>query len=78
MHPQFAALHPAGKVNFTLASQQRHGAHLPEVDPDRIVRVNGLFDRWLRMKEIRLVRRIGVEELRFLFEIDAQTLRAVC
>ncbi len=72
LHAEFAAFHAAGQVDFAFARQQRHRPHLAQVHANRVVRIDRLFLRLLRMEKVRLGS-IGIEEFSCLFvEIDAQ------
>ena len=76
LHPQLAALHAAGQIDFAFAGQQRNGTHLAQIHADRVVRVDGLFHR-RRVQEIGLMGGLRVEELGFFLEIEAQSFRVV-
>ena len=49
LRPPLAALHAARQVQFSFAREQWHGAHLAQVHPYRVVGVNRLFYRRLRV-----------------------------
>ena len=68
LHAQLAAFHAAGQIDFAFASEQRNGAHFAEVHADRVVGVDGLFNR-RRVQEIRFVSGFRIEEFGVFFEI---------
>ncbi len=73
LHPQLALLHPAGQRDFPLPRQQRDGAHLAEIHPDRIVRVDR-FLRRLRGGKLVFLDVLGMKEIGFLIEWQTERL----
>jgi hypothetical protein len=75
LHAELAALHPAGEFHFALAGEQRHRAHLTEVNPNRIIRIDGFFHRRRAMEVLSIVGFIRLKELRLHLERKTSVFR---
>ena len=43
LHAELTALHLPGEIHFSVASEQRNGAHFAQIHPYRVVRVDRFF-----------------------------------
>ena len=72
LHPQLAALHAPGQIDFAFARQQRNRAHFAQVHAYRVVGIDRFLDLLLRVEKIRFLSRFGIKELGIFVEGNAK------
>jgi hypothetical protein len=77
LHPQLAALHFPGKVDFTITREQRHRAHLAQIHAHGVIGVNRLFYLLTSLRIFSILNLFGMEKIGILIEGDTQGLAAV-
>jgi hypothetical protein len=75
LHAELAAFHPAGEFHFALTGEQRNSAHLAEVNPNRIIRVNGFFHRRRAVEVLSVVGFIHLKKFRLHLERKSAVFR---
>ena len=68
LHPQLAALHAAGKIDFAFAGEQRDGAHFAQIHAYRVVGIDRLFYRMGSRKLFGIMDFLRMEEAPFFIE----------
>jgi hypothetical protein len=77
LHAKLTAFHPAGEFHFALAGQQWNSAHLTEVNPNGIIRVDGFLYRRSAMEVLSLVSLVRLKELRLHLEWKSEMFRLI-
>jgi len=74
LHPQLAALHATGKVNFALASQQWYGTHFAQVYANGVVGINRFLDGRCVSEIFAVMHFLRVKKAAFLVKRKSERL----